>query len=456
VNPLRKSPWAVRQLRPYLLILAVVGVLQSYYLLLPALSAAADWVAYFVVPLSLLGLLALWFRWENRPASDFGLVVYERPRRTLALVTVLVLADLLILVEAGLFVGIISVPFPSLPAATGLLLAAPLIAVSQVAIFQGYFLRTQSDDGRLMRALGLSAGAFALATTNFPLLLRLPPMQAGDYLFSTTAAAFAFAIVLGVFAYKSRWSLFGPACLATVLLVLSELLPWTLASSNWELAFFIALFADCAMLLLLLLLVREPGYLAARYLGEQFGAERFRFLRRSRGRRSLRNTIFALGVVTAVSLSAVVALQAYTGERTPILAIATGSMAPALEPGNLVMIQHVGPNVISPGTIIAFTGSCLPSPTVHRVVEVSTGATGVVYLTKGDANPTPDPCWVPYSEVLGRVISTVPGLGYFILQPALLGGVAVLALLIPAYFRREESGYRKSRSGMTPFPSGRH
>ncbi len=438
MDPVRAGPRVVDRLRPYLLVAVAVAVLQVYFGVLPYLGILGDWVAYFVVPLSLLGLLWLWIRAERGNPSNFGWVIYDRPWRTLGLVALATGAYLAVVLEAGAFVGLTPLALPTPLTSALLILAAPLLALSQVGIFQGYFLRRLADRGGFLRAVGTASLAFAISSTNFPLLFRLSVPQAGQYIFLDSGTAFALSVVLGVFVYKSRWSLFGPAALESVLLLIPALFPLALATTDWEFSFLVEVFAYSAILVLVVTLVREPSYLAHRYLGEEFGPQRYRFLRRTRDRSSARRMVLAALVVVGLSCAGAVALQAWSGTHTPLLAIATGSMTPTLVRGDLVVIQHVSSAQIAVGDIIAYSGSCLPAPTVHRVISITSGPSGPVYTTKGDANPSPDPCPVPYSEVDGRVVAVIPAAGYLLLEPAFTVGAVAVAILIPPVLRRNE------------------
>ena len=133
--------------------------------------------------------------------------------------------------------------------------------------------------------------------------------------------------------------------------------------------------------------------------------------------------------VTVLSLS--IAIPILFGTATPFLAIATGSMVPTFHRGEFVVIEHVAPSAIHVGTIIAFSVSCLPSPTVHRVIEIVSTGPNWVYQTKGDHNPVEDPCTVPYSHVLGKAVFYVPDLGFLILDPLLAAFVVAAIIVVP-------------------------
>ncbi|WP_165372868.1 signal peptidase I [Pengzhenrongella frigida] len=102
-------------------------------------------------------------------------------------------------------------------------------------------------------------------------------------------------------------------------------------------------------------------------------------------------------------------------------AVRTGSMSPSYPTGALVVDVPPSPDGGAPGSVITFrTGGGLVT---HRIVETSPAG----LTTKGDANPAPDAWTIPPENVIGRVIASVPRLGYvlvFFKQP--LGVVAVM------------------------------
>ena len=68
-------------------------------------------------------------------------------------------------------------------------------------------------------------------------------------------------------------------------------------------------------------------------------------------------------------------------------AVMSGSMAPAIRPGDLIAFEPYGGWQLAPGTIVSFEDPARPgTTTTHRIVEVRDDG----YVTKGDANPTAD------------------------------------------------------------------
>ena len=83
----------------------------------------------------------------------------------------------------------------------------------------------------------------------------------------------------------------------------------------------------------------------------------------------------------------------------------TGSMEPALECKQRVIVQEPTDEALEVGDIIGFPARACPAfpeagrGVIHRIVQVKEINGEVAYLPKGDANPGPDPCWVRHSEV---------------------------------------------------------
>ena len=139
--------------------------------------------------------------------------------------------------------------------------------------------------------------------------------------------------------------------------------------------------------------------------------------------------------VAATLVVAVAALPAVTPLRTQL--IVSGSMVPTIPVGALVVTAPlVGQAIL--GDIITFRNPFRDVTVVHRVVAVEVGADDTDYVTKGDANDTTDGWRIPVRAATGRVVATIPFVGYGIgtLQrpAARIGiGILVLAFIIPAF-----------------------
>lgn len=147
----------------------------------------------------------------------------------------------------------------------------------------------------------------------------------------------------------------------------------------------------------------------------------------------------ALAAVIAYALGAVV-----WHANPPVVPVAGVSMRPALQPGDLVVLTGVDPQRLRAGEVVAFAvpGPArsrygLPGHLVHRIVKVEHTPAGLVFQTKGDANPGPDVFVVPSGDITGRMVTRLPGLGYPLLFFHSRQGLiflAALAAVVVVYF----------------------
>lgn len=164
--------------------------------------------------------------------------------------------------------------------------------------------------------------------------------------------------------------------------------------------------------------------------------------RRARTGRSLPRRVGAVVLTFVTGLAVVVVLASTAGPlvlpyRTYF--VRSGSMAPTIPTGAMVVVTDVDPDHLDPGDVIVFDRPGDASETItHRIVAVDAGPS---FVTKGDANATADPWRVPASDVRGRLRFHVPLVGYvfgFLGNPAArLALVLVpLALLVTFGVRR--------------------
>ena len=85
----------------------------------------------------------------------------------------------------------------------------------------------------------------------------------------------------------------------------------------------------------------------------------------------------------------------------------TGSMEPAIPVGGIVVIKPVDPETLRIGDVICFRLS-EPTSITHRIINITEEG----FITKGDANEDPDTWIVKKENVVGKVIATIPYLGY--------------------------------------------
>lgn len=94
--------------------------------------------------------------------------------------------------------------------------------------------------------------------------------------------------------------------------------------------------------------------------------------------------------------------------------VLSGSMEPAMSPGDVIIVNSVNAAAIQEGEVITFAGGEGEKPTTHRVHEVVEQDSGVAFRTKGDANEDPDSQLVTPGQVEGTVLSVA---GYLLVIP---------------------------------------
>lgn len=106
--------------------------------------------------------------------------------------------------------------------------------------------------------------------------------------------------------------------------------------------------------------------------------------------------------------------------------VISGSMRPAMDVGDVVIVAKVPADVVGQGDIIQFRTE--HAPVMHRVVEISQESPRL-FVTKGDANDQPDSDPVLAANVVGKVVYTIPQIGWAsIAVKQWLAGVGSLVL----------------------------
>jgi signal peptidase len=110
--------------------------------------------------------------------------------------------------------------------------------------------------------------------------------------------------------------------------------------------------------------------------------------------------------------------------------VSSGSMGRALPAGSVVAVKPE--QVYREGDMITFRDIRDPKLTVtHRVLGVSEEAERALFLTKGDANNSPDREEVPQDRILGKVVFALPYVGYLVGFARTRMGLLLL-IIIPA------------------------
>ena len=134
-------------------------------------------------------------------------------------------------------------------------------------------------------------------------------------------------------------------------------------------------------------------------------------------------TVILLGLAFSGAFLIYYIMQIALNTDSPMVVVVSGSMEPKLHRGDLLFLKGKDAENIKNGTIEGKEGDIIvfdarglwitaPSdPIVHRVVDKRYN-NGWEFLTKGDANSSPDAEWVPENRILGVVVGRIPYIGW--------------------------------------------
>lgn len=113
--------------------------------------------------------------------------------------------------------------------------------------------------------------------------------------------------------------------------------------------------------------------------------------------------------------------------------VTSGSMEPAISTGSMVVSKPADSYNI--GDVITFKniGSNKPNDsTTHRIAKIQTKENGQKeYATKGDANNSEDDGYLPPDRIIGKMLFSVPLIGYLVGFIKTLPGL-IFVIVIPA------------------------
>ena len=144
------------------------------------------------------------------------------------------------------------------------------------------------------------------------------------------------------------------------------------------------------------------------------------------------NAVTTVVVILVVILALLLVGARLLGLQT--LVVLSGSMEPYYHVGSIIYVKDVPPESLQVGDDISFLISENTVAT-HRIVEILPGAADLRFRTQGTANTTTDEP-VHQSKVLGKVVGTIPLLGYlfdFVKHPPgtyITLGVATIIVLL--------------------------
>ena len=272
---------------------------------------------------------------------------------------------------------------------------------STLAIYLPYlvipFLAMELSRSYLTQAIGrtkstlsllLTGLFFAIILTSIPAYETLTtPLAVAEFLIKTFIPNLAISILATYFAFLGRF----PANF--IYMAIPALFSWfspIVPNPPWAAQSMITVIATTAGFLLLDASVKPPS------------TRKFR--------RALKKQKSQLLYWTAIALIGLIAVWSSTGLLgfTPTI-IASGSMQPSLNAGDIVLIISAPAATIKVGDIIQYR--TINAPIIHRVIDKYEASGSLWFITQGDANNASDDP-VNERQVMGKAVFTIPKLGW--------------------------------------------
>ena len=117
-----------------------------------------------------------------------------------------------------------------------------------------------------------------------------------------------------------------------------------------------------------------------------------------------------VGLIAGIALLLIISVFPITGNYK-LMIVQSGSMAPAIKMGGLVLVKPADEYKI--GDVITFGSDArTKTPITHRIYDVRVIEGNISYITKGDANEEQDQREIQKRDILGKVLFSVPYIGY--------------------------------------------
>lgn len=136
--------------------------------------------------------------------------------------------------------------------------------------------------------------------------------------------------------------------------------------------------------------------------------------------------ILAISMLLLITISTAVSTFNISGG-VKLFAVQTGSMEPKIHAGSIVVTKPF--NNYQKEDIITFKSITSVSSTTHRIHEVKEDNDQKLFITKGDANDGPDIATVTKDLILGKVVFSIPYLGYPISFAKTKEGLIILIVI---------------------------
>lgn len=172
------------------------------------------------------------------------------------------------------------------------------------------------------------------------------------------------------------------------------------------------------------------------------------------------NILFKIAIISVIFILAFITFLTIFSLNSPLKSfiVQSGSMRPNITEGSIVFVNRSFDN-LRIGDVIVFKNPNNPRFNItHRIFKITQKNNNEVFKTKGDANRSADPWLIKNQAIWGKVILSIPWLGYIVNFAKTKTGVifiVVLPLLIIAYdevkiITREFRKLRKKKKKFIP------
>ena len=145
------------------------------------------------------------------------------------------------------------------------------------------------------------------------------------------------------------------------------------------------------------------------------------------------NIVYVIGILSMIVLASAAILPTLNvSDKTRFYTVDSGSMAPEIGKGSLIVIRRVEEYLVDDVITISTSDDPALSYT-HRITEIIDEEGVISYRTKGDANDSDDTNLAYPENVLGKVTIDIPFLGYLIMFSKTPIGF-LLMVIVPATF----------------------
>lgn len=146
--------------------------------------------------------------------------------------------------------------------------------------------------------------------------------------------------------------------------------------------------------------------------------------------RRLGHVLGAIVLVAVVGAVVVTAIPGVVGADESFV-VRSDSMSPAIDAGSVVFVSSVPAGGLGVGDVITFQRAGTDRRVTHRIVDVVERNGERRFRTKGDANEEADQELVVPDQVVGKVVFSLPLVGWLLAFAGSRAGI-VLLLIVPA------------------------